>query len=290
MKISIITPCRNAERYIAETIESVITQRGDFDLEYVIIDGASSDRTLEIATGYRERLESGTFPLACRSVSMEVLSEPDSGMYDALAKGLSRISGEVVAYLNADDIYFPNALSTVVAIFREHDEVCWTTGMCTVLNEWGQVTSTVLPLSYSRDLIRAGVYGRIHINTIQQESTFWRVSLLSGLDTEKLRCFKLAGDFYLWSRFAQKNELWIIQSCLGGFRSHSGQLSRQRDAYREEMDAIASTAGPVQRVRAYLQLLGTYFLPDRLKRMLNRRILHYSDGRWSCSPHTYLRH
>src|SRR6185369_149477 len=136
MKISIITPCRNAERFIAETIESVITQRGDFDLEYVIIDGASSDRTLQIATGYRERLESGTFPLACRSVSMEVLSEPDSGMYDALAKGLSRISGEVVAYLNADDIYFPNALSTVSAIFREHDEVCWVTGMCTVLNEW----------------------------------------------------------------------------------------------------------------------------------------------------------
>lgn len=281
MKLSIITPCRNAERFIAETIESVISQRGDFELEYIIIDGASTDRTPEIANAYRDRLESGAFLPLCRRVTMTVLSEPDSGMYDALAKGFSQVSGEVVAYLNADDIYFPNALSTVADVFREHPEVYWTSGMCTVLNEAGQVTSTLLPLAYSRDLIRTGAYGRIHINTIQQESTFWRVSLLADMDTVKLSRFKLAGDFYLWSCFASHTELWIIQSCLGGFRSHSGQLSRQRDAYRSEMDAIVCAIGPVQRARAYLQLLGTYFLPDRVKRLLNRRILHYTGGRWS---------
>lgn len=280
MKISIITPCRNAESFIAETIESVIFQRGDFELEYLVIDGASSDRTLAIANSYRERLDSGHIQVACRGVSMQVLSEPDSGMYDALAKGFTRISGEVVAYLNADDIYFPNALSAVVAVFDEHPEVSWATAMCTVLNESGQVTSTILPLAYSRDLIGSGVYGTIHINTIQQESTFWRSALLTGLDTDKLRCFKLAGDFFLWDCFARQTELWIIQSCLGGFRSHAGQLSRQNVAYRQEMNSIARAAGLVQQLRAFLQLLGTYFLPDRLKRSLNRRILHYADGRW----------
>src|SRR6185369_3797077 len=105
MKFSIITPCRNAERYIGETIESVITQRGDFDLEYFVIDGASSDRTMEIARGYEHALRNGSFQAACRSVRMEVITEPDSGMYDALVKGLSRVSGDVVAYINADDFY-----------------------------------------------------------------------------------------------------------------------------------------------------------------------------------------
>lgn len=280
MKLSIITPCRNAERFIAETIESVISQRGNFDLEYIIIDGASTDRTTEIAKSYKHRIESGAFPLLCHSVTMVVHSSPDSGMYDALAKGFGHVSGEVVAYLNADDIYFPNALSTVMAVFRDHPEVCWTTGMCTVLNETGQLTSTLLPLVYSRDLICTGAYGAIHINTIQQESTFWRASLLKELDTEKLRLFNLAGDFYLWYCFAQKTELWIIQSCIGGFRSHAAQLSRQRDAYRLEMETIADATGFIQRVRAYLQMFGTYFLPDRLKRLFNRRILHYEDGGW----------
>lgn len=280
MKISIITPCRNAERFIAETIESVISQRGEFELEYVVIDGASTDRTLEIASAYRERLESGSFPVACRGVSMQVLSEPDSGMYDALAKGFAFVSGELLAYLNADDIYFPNALSTVATVFGDHPEVSWITAMCTVLNESGQVTSTILPLAYDRDLVCAGVYGTIHINAIQQESTFWRASLLTALNIEELRRFKLAGDFFLWNAFAQQAELWIIQTCLGGFRSHAGQLSRQRDAYRREMAEIGGGAGPIQRIRAFLQLLGTYFLPDRLKRRLNPRILHYVDGRW----------
>lgn len=281
MKISIITPCRNAERFIAETIESVISQRGDFELEYVVIDGASTDRTCAIADSYRERLESGSFPVACRRVSMQVLSESDSGMYDALAKGFARVSGDVIAYLNADDLYFPNALSTVAAVFGEHPEIFWATATCTVLNESGQVTSTILPLAYDRDLIRAGVYGTVHINGIQQESTFWRASLLAELDSEQLRRFKLAGDFFLWHCFAGRYELWIIQSCLGGFRSHAGQLSHQREAYRQEMNTIATAAGPLQRARAFLQMLGTYFLPDRLKRRLNRRILHYTDGRWT---------
>jgi glycosyltransferase involved in cell wall biosynthesis len=281
MKVSIITPCRNAGQFIAETIESVISQRGDFELEYVIVDGASTDDTLEIAAAYRDSIASGGFTPRCNRVSMTVVSEPDSSMYDALVKGFSLVSGEVVAYLNADDIYFPNALSTVVAIFRDHADVDWLTGMCTVLNEAGQVTSTILPLAFSRDLIRSGAYGRVHINTIQQESTFWRASLLAAVDMEKLRRFKLAGDFYLWSCFAGQTGVWLVQSCLGGFRSHASQLSRQQEAYREEMAAVECPLNPMQRFRAYLQLLGTYFLPDRLKRRINRRILHFTAGRWS---------
>jgi glycosyltransferase involved in cell wall biosynthesis len=280
MKFSIITPCRNAERYIAETIESVITQRGDFDLEYYVLDGASGDRTVEIARGYEDALRNGSFQTACRSVHMEVISEPDNGMYDALVNGFSRVSGDVVAYINADDFYLPNAFLSVAEVFASHSGVDWVTAMSVVFNAKGQMTSCILPFAYSSDLIRAGVYGRIHINSIQQECTFWRSSLLGLIDMEALRGFTLAGDFYLWSRFAARAELWIIQTCLGGFRSHPAQLSRQKDAYLREMRSIAGQVSPTQRGRAYLQMMGTYFLPDRLKRLLNRHILHFADGVW----------
>jgi len=280
MKFSIITPCRNAERYICETIESVITQRGDFDLEYFVLDGASSDRTVEIARGYENALRSGSFQVACRSVQMEVMSEPDNGMYDALVKGLGRVSGDVVAYINADDFYLPNAFQSVAEVFDSRREVDWITAMSVVFNEKGQMTSCILPFAYSNDLIRSGAYGRVHINSIQQESTFWRSSLLKLVDLDELRGFTLAGDFYLWSRFATKSELWIIQTCLGGFRSHAAQLSRQKDAYLRELLSIARPVSLTQRGRAYLQMFGTYFLPDRLKRLFNRRILHYVEGVW----------
>jgi len=105
MKITIVTVCYNAERTIAETLESVAMQ-SHHDVENIVIDGASTDNTLKIVERYAGRLA-------------HVLSEPDHGIYDAMNKGLARASGEVVGFLNADDVYASNdVLSRVVDIME----------------------------------------------------------------------------------------------------------------------------------------------------------------------------
>ena len=91
MKISIITVCYNAEKYIKDTIESVLEQ--DYpDIEYIIIDGASTDQTLNIIQNFNDRID-------C------LISEKDKGIYDAMNKGIAKATGDVIGILNADDVY-----------------------------------------------------------------------------------------------------------------------------------------------------------------------------------------
>ena len=111
MKFSIITPVRNMEQYIGETIESVVNQKKlsrDDEIQYFIIDGLSTDRTIEIIKNYQKK-----FPY------IQLISEKDESMYDALVKGLQRVNGEVVSYINAGDFYNLNTFSNIKKFFQK---------------------------------------------------------------------------------------------------------------------------------------------------------------------------
>jgi len=106
MKVSIITVCYNSEATIRDTIESVLTQSYS-DIEYIIIDGASSDRTMIIVDQYKDRIA-------------KVVHEPDGGIYDAMNKGIKLATGDVVGILNSDDFYYDKfVLEKVLAIFLD---------------------------------------------------------------------------------------------------------------------------------------------------------------------------
>ncbi|MBU2710383.1 glycosyltransferase family 2 protein [Zooshikella harenae] len=106
LKISIITVCFNSSATIRRTIESVLKQNY-CDIEYIIVDGASTDNTMEIIFEYRERIS-------------KVISEPDKGIYDAMNKGLDFASGDIICFLNADDLYAKlNVLSLVSSYFQK---------------------------------------------------------------------------------------------------------------------------------------------------------------------------
>lgn len=107
MLISIVTVCRNCEANIAQTVESLLAQ-SFADYEYVVVDGASTDRTLEILEQYRDRM-----------ARMRVCSEPDQGIYDAMNKGVRRACGDYVYFLNAGDaLYDSQTLSRVAEHLR----------------------------------------------------------------------------------------------------------------------------------------------------------------------------
>lgn len=111
MKVSIITVAYNSEHSIGHAIESVCNQTYS-NIEYIIIDGASTDRTVEIAEGYRQMIED-------KGVEYRIISEPDEGIYDAMNKGIHLAAGEVIGILNSDDWYEQDAVETVVHTFKE---------------------------------------------------------------------------------------------------------------------------------------------------------------------------
>ncbi|HYA42165.1 MAG TPA: glycosyltransferase [Syntrophobacteraceae bacterium] len=279
MRISILTACLNAEQYIEQTLMSVLGQRGDFEIEYIVIDGGSGDRTVEIVTDLFSVYESGGATSPCRKIITRFFSEKDEGLYDALSKGFARLTGDVTAYINADDFYLPGAFSTVASIFDRYPEVKWLTGMPVCYNAEGQITDTFLPIGYPGRLIRKGVFGRM-LPHIQQESTFWRSELLRRVNMDAFNKFRLAGDFFLWRSFSQQTVLYVAHSCLAGYRTRPGQLTEQMRAYEREFDQIAENSSWLDTLEGKILKAANDLLPNKYKRKLNRRLILFKDGSW----------
>lgn len=216
MKFSIITSCFNAEKYISETIKSVCEQseviNGNCELEYIIIDGNSTDNTNLIIEKLKKK-----YPRILHII------EKDEGLYDGLSKGFKKVSGDVMGYLNAGDFLNKSAFSVLEKVFS-NNKISWATGLKFLYNQKSEVTNVQIPYNYRSSLIRCGAYGK-YLPFIQQESTFWRPKLLKDLDLDFFKSLKRSGDMYLWYNFAKKNKLYIINSYLSGFKYHDNQLT-----------------------------------------------------------------
>jgi glycosyltransferase involved in cell wall biosynthesis len=277
MKVStatIITPCRNAERLVRRTAESIMAQTavrsGRVRLQYLVCDGASTDRTADVV---RE---------VCGSAA-EIVSEPDASLYEAVANGFRRATGDVVSYLNAGDLYSPTALDVVADVFEQQD-VEWITGMVFQHNARGEVIRADLPYRYRKRFIRKGLYGSALLPFfITQEACFWSRRLLSLVDLDRLSAYRLAGDYYLWTCFAREAELVVVEAHLGGFAYEPGQLSQTGDAYARDLATFREPIGPLDFALAQLDRVVWYFAPPPLRKRLNPRgLLRYSptEDRW----------
>lgn len=278
MKFSIITPCRDAAGLLGETIESIVNQTavrdGAVSLEYRIVDGVSSDGTAALVERYADR-------------GVEFRSEPDSGMYDALAKGLQSATGDVVAYLNAGDTYHLRAFEVLAEVFAQPG-VDWVTGYSVLQNDRSQVIASWKPPRFRREFFETGVYLGPHPRPgVQQESTFWSAKLNRSIDLEKLRRFRLAGDYFLWHTFASHAPLHSVYSHLGAFRIHHGQLSSSIDAYNEEARSLVRPMTFQEKLTEYWEyrcnpalrgFLWNYILPPS-----PARIFEYdcAEARWA---------
>ena len=266
MKFTIITACRNSAPQLPETIESVLDQsaltQGTVSVEYLIVDGASTDATAEVVSRYRHD-------------SIVFISEPDAGLYDAVAKGFAKSTGEVVAYLNAGDIFHEHAFRVVSEVMR-HDTVEWICGYQLKINEAGEVIAVVRPPRYRREFILNGTYLKgFPYAGIQQEGIFFRRKLLEFVDLEKLKQFRLGGDYFLWTELARQAELHTVLSFLGAFRVHRGQLSERLDAYRQEAETCTRAETWRERITRYWE----YHSPHLLKGVLWNFTLGQSPAR-----------
>ena len=220
-KISIVTPSFNQAQFLEATINSILSQNYP-NLEYIIIDGGSTDGSVEIIKKYENYLH-----FWC--------SEPDGGHYVAINKGFAKSSGEIMAWLNSDDMYFNGSLNTVASIMSELKEIEWLTTLNPAGYDYqGFCTGFTSIPGYSREAFLDGYYaGKFWI---QQESTFWRRSLWEKIGSHIRDKFKFAGDFDLWSRFFCHADLYGTSSPLGGFRTRFNQRVRQGNFYHQEVD------------------------------------------------------
>lgn len=239
MKFSIVTPTYNSEKYISETIESVISQKGDFEIEYIIVDNCSDDNTVNIIKRYEDLLRKNHYDIKCNSVTFRYISETDNGMYDALSKGFSLVAGDIYAWINANDIYLPGAFAVVVKTFLKYPKIVWLKGITSYINENSTFYKAGQCLLYEQEWIQKGVYGR-DAYFIQQDSVFWRADLWHRAGSFSPR-LKLAGDYFLWKAFSQTAVLYSLKAYVSCFRKVEGQLSQNVEAYRRECKEITGS-------------------------------------------------
>lgn len=214
--ISIVTPSFNQAEFLERTIRSVLDQRHP-NLEYVVADGGSTDGSGEIIRRYADRLAWW-------------VSEPDGGQYDAIDKGFAHTSGEIMAWINSDDMYLPWAFSVVAELFAAFPEIEWLTTLTpawfdehdrvVMVQPVGQFGYTRKGFFRGETLIERGRFAKFFI---QQESTFWRRPLWERAGGHISTDYSLAGDFELWARFYRHAELYAVTTPLAGYRSHERQ-------------------------------------------------------------------
>ena len=239
-KVSIITPSFNQAAFLERTMQSVLNQSYK-NIEYIVIDGGSTDGSLELIQRYADEL-----------VYWE--SMPDRGQTEAINKGFDRASGEIMAYLNSDDLYYPHAVEEAVAFLSVNPEVGMVYGDADYIDEVGDVIGRFPAAQTSYRRLRNGY---VHI---PQQATFFRRSLwdiVGPLDP----AFYFAMDYDLWVRIASLTPLVYHPRTWAAFRLHGGAKTTQ----------AAAQCWP-EMVRVHRRLGGGVVSPIYAKYLL-RRIL-----------------
>lgn len=233
--ISIITPSFNQGAFLAETIESVISQAGDCALDYIIVDGGSTDDSVAIIKKYAALLQQGAWPIQCRQISFRWLSEPDRGQADALAKGIRMATGEICAWLNSDDTYLPGVLASVSDFFRSNP----TAGLLYGAACYGDTAGTIIG-SYRTE---AFDFDRLaSFNFICQPAAFFRrdaYQTVGGLD----EALDFAMDYDLWIRIGRAFSCCYLPRVFAMYRLHETSKTMATETlYKncEESLAVAS--------------------------------------------------
>jgi glycosyltransferase involved in cell wall biosynthesis len=207
-RISIVTPCLNAVGTLEECLASVRSQ--DYpDLEHIVVDGGSTDGTLDVL----ERAE-----------GIRWISEPDEGRPDAANKGTQMAAGEVIGFLNADDIYEAGALRAVGEAFERDPQAMWATGYCRIVGEGGREIRTPIT-RYKNFLLRRFSFPLyLTHNFVSDPATFVRRGALDEVGPLDNR-YRISHDYDLWLRVARRWPPIVLRRYLSSFRMVEGTLS-----------------------------------------------------------------
>lgn len=233
MRISIITANYNGDRFLEQTIRSVLEQRtAGVDMEYIVVDGQSTDGSREIIDRYRADID-------------RIVIEPDEGPFDAINKGLSMATGDLLGWLNGDDVYRPNALKRVADAMAAAPDKALCFGHCPIIDESGREIRRGITRFKECFFPCSCRFAIECINYISQPAFFFRRRAFEQAGALR-NDFKAAWDYDLVLRlWRHGGALHIGRPPLAAFRWHAGSISGRhfREQFREEVDAATASAG-----------------------------------------------
>ncbi len=224
--ISIIMPCFNGELHIQQAIESIISQ--DYsNIELFIKDGGSTDKTVKIIKEYAEK-----YPDIIKWVSQK-----DEGQTDAINFGLKKTTGEIIAYLNADDIYNPGAFKSINNYFRDNRSKMWVIGKCEIIDGNGKVIRELITTYKNFWLNKYSYQTLLVLNYVSQMSVFWRRDAMQKVGLFDPKQYYVM-DYDYWLRLGKYYTPGLIPQNLARFRvvnsskSSTGFITQFNDEYK----------------------------------------------------------
>ncbi|MEM8567465.1 MAG: glycosyltransferase family 2 protein [Bacteroidota bacterium] len=236
LKFSVVTPSYNQGSFIERTIQSVLSQKG-VDLEYVICDGGSSDSTLDVLRRYSDYLN--------------WVSEADGGQADAVNKGIQATSGDIIAWINSDDIYYAEAFAKVKHIFETHPKVQVIYGNANHIDKSDHIIESYPTEHWNYTRLKDVCF-------ISQPATFFRRNLVhqyGGLNASLNFCM----DYELWLRYGRHTDFFYLAEVLAGSRLYQDTKTLgQRVAVHYEINEMLKekfSLVPEKWVLSYISIL-----------------------------------
>ncbi len=219
LKISIVTPVLNREKYIEELISSIRAQDYPF-IEHIVADGGSTDNTLNVLKKYE-----GTYDL-------KWFSGKDKGIADAYNKGFAQATGDIFCWQDSDDLYLPGTIKKVVEVFKNNPEIDFVFGDILYCDENGKIVDYAKRYGYDKEAL---LYNGMNINP---QTAFWRSSLykkLNGLNTN----YKMCADYDFYLRASEAGaKFYHIPKFLAMYRLHKNQITSDKSFLLAEAESI----------------------------------------------------
>jgi glycosyltransferase involved in cell wall biosynthesis len=258
--ISIITPSFNQGKFLEETILSVIGQAGDFCLDYIIVDGGSTDNSVDVIRKYDTLIREGVYPVRCRDLSYRWVSEKDAGQAHAINKGFEMADGSILAWLNSDDLYLAGALAGIVDTFGQNAGIDVVYGKARFIDEAGSVIGKYPTGPFTYRMMAA-------FNYVCQPSVFFRREALekTGVLDQDL---KFVMDYDLWIRMAAQYNFTYLPEFLSSYRLHKESKTISPDVSVANHEECLKTVmkyyhwAPFNRVYGYCHHLIKYRMPS----------------------------
>jgi len=215
MKIGLVVPTLNGMRYLPQAVDSILTQRGNFDIEVLVVDGGSHDGSCDYLSQVGDS-------------RLRFVTGRDGGQSEAINRGMAGLSSDIVGWLNHDDLLRPLALQTVADAFKRDGGAQWVVGTADMIDENGDPCRTWIT-RYKNHLLRHYNYRRLlQENFISQMSVFWKKSFGQSLSrhNQLLDCrLRYAMDYDLWLRMGNLSNPYVLPECLAAFRIHGNSIT-----------------------------------------------------------------